>query len=234
MLSEAVEDYLKGVYAVHDKHGKVTTSLLAEKMDVSPASATSMIKKMAEANLVAHEPYQGVTLTETGLKLALEIIRHHRLVELYLSEALGVPWDRVHEEAEKWEHVLSEDVEDRMDKFLGYPTADPHGAPIPTRNGEIVCKKRIHLVDLTPGETAKVVEVSDHDPELLRYLSSLNIGLGTELTLVRIEPFDGPLTLTLEERDYVLGRNVALNIQVTNDKIQATGDTEDEEAVVSG
>ena len=225
MLSAAVEDYLKAVYAVHDKHGKVTTSLLAEKMGVSPASATSMIKKMAEAKLVAHQPYQGVTLSEMGLKLALEIIRHHRLVELYLSEALGVPWDKVHEEAEKWEHVLSEDVEDRMDAFLGYPTADPHGAPIPTRNGELIGKKRIHLIDLPPNDTATVVEVSDHDPELLRYLSSLDIGLGTQLTLVRIEPFDGPLTLSLGgEREYVLGRTVARHIQVTNEAIQAAED----------
>src|SRR5918912_2318913 len=137
MQTQAVEDYLKTIYEIQREQGKVATTVLAERLGIAPASVTGMVKKLAGLHLVAHEPYQGVVLTEAGEKIALEVIRHHRLIERYLAEALAVPWDKVHEEAEKWEHVLSEDMEDRIDALLGHPTTDPHGAPIPARNGTL-------------------------------------------------------------------------------------------------
>ena len=135
LISQAMEDYLKAIYKLVELGGPVTTSALAEYMGVAPASVTNMCKKLAELNLLQYEPYQGVKFTPAGQKLALEVVRHHRLLELYLAEALGVPWDRVHEEAEKLEHVISEDLEDRMAAALGDPSFAPHGAPIPSRAG---------------------------------------------------------------------------------------------------
>jgi DtxR family Mn-dependent transcriptional regulator len=175
MHTQAVEDYLKIIYELQREQGKVATSMLAERLGVAPASATGMIKKLAGMHLVTHEPYQGVVLTAAGEKIALEIIRHHRLIERYLAEALGVPWDQVHDEAEKWEHVLSEALEDRIDAMLGYPTTDPHGAPIPTRNGTIAQLASMRMADLQPGQSAVIVEVSDHDSALLRYLGGLGM-----------------------------------------------------------
>jgi DtxR family transcriptional regulator, Mn-dependent transcriptional regulator len=215
MHTQAVEDYLKSIYKSQEEHSKVTTTGLAELLGVTPASATGMIKKLAEMNLVIYEPYQGVSLTEAGRKIALEVVRHHRLVELYLAEALGVPWDKVHEEAEKWEHVLSEELEDRMDVLLGHPTADPHGAPIPDRDGTIVQLNSDRLVNLAPGQSAIVVEVSDHDSELLRYLGSLNLYPQTEFSVVDVAPFNGPVIIRVGDAVHALGREVATHIFVT-------------------
>ena len=131
-LSDAIQDYLKAIYKLERDGGAVSTSALAAEQGVAPASASAMVKKLAALDLAVHEPYRGVTLTESGERVALEVIRHHRLLELYLAETLGVPWDRVHAEAEVLEHVLSEELEERIDKALGYPTHDPHGDPIPT------------------------------------------------------------------------------------------------------
>lgn len=209
MHTQAVEDYMKTIYELQGASGKVTTTMLAERMAVAPASVTGMLKKLSDMHLVAYTPYQGVKLTEAGRKIALEVVRHHRLVELYLAEALGVPWDRVHDEAEKWEHVLSEDLEDRMDALLGHPTTDPHGAPIPTRQGDIKDLKHVPLTSLKPGQSATISEVSDHDPELLRYLGSLGLYPQTPVQLVQAAPFDGPLTLRVGEDEHVLGKEVA-------------------------
>ena len=152
-----------------------------------------MCKKLAEMKLLDYEPYQGVKFTPMGQKVALEIVRHHRLIELYLAEALGVPWDKVHEEAEKMEHVISEDLEDRMAAALGDPKFDPHGAPIPSRSGVIIRPDSGCLIDMNDGDKLVVVEVDDEDPELLRYLGKLGIYPGTELILVEHAPFGGPL-----------------------------------------
>jgi DtxR family Mn-dependent transcriptional regulator len=173
-----------------------------------------MLKKLSNLNLITYQPYQGVELTEAGTKIALEVLRHHRLVELYLAEALGVPWDRVHEEAEKWEHVLSETLADRMDTLLGYPTNDPHGAPIPTRHGDIADPHETRLIDLKPGQSATIAEVSDHDPSLLRYLASKTLYPNTLIELVDIAPFDGPLTVRVGQHEHTLGREVAGHIFV--------------------
>jgi DtxR family transcriptional regulator, Mn-dependent transcriptional regulator len=215
MHTQAVEDYLKSIYKLQEEQGKVTTTGLAELLGVTPASATGMIKKLAEMNLVSYEPYQGVSLTEAGRKIALEVVRHHRLVELYLAEALGVPWDQVHAEAEKWEHILSEDLEDRMDALLGHPTADPHGAPIPNRDGTIMQINSDRLVNMHRGQSAVVAEVSDHDPELLRYLGSLNIYPQTEFSVVDVAPFNGPVTICVGDAVHALGREVVSHIFVT-------------------
>jgi len=184
MRTPAVEDYLKTIYEIEHDQGRVATTALAERLRVTPASVTGMIKKLADMHLVAYEPYQGVILTEAGRKIALEVIRHHRLIELYLAEALGVPWDRVHEEADKWEHILSEDLEDRIDALLGYPTLDPHGAPIPTREGEMASSPRERLADLQPAQRALIAEVSDHDAVLLRELGACGIYPGTQVEIL--------------------------------------------------
>jgi DtxR family Mn-dependent transcriptional regulator len=214
MHTQAVEDYIKATYEIQAKQGKVATNALAERLGVSPASVTGMIKKLAEMNLVTHEPYQGVRITESGRKIALEVIRHHRLVELYLNQAMGVPWDRVHEEAEKWEHVLSEDIEDRIDEILGHPTHDPHGSPIPTRDGELPETPGVRLVDLDVGTSVVIARVSGADAELLRYLGERGLFPGVELEIVAIEPMKGPITVQLGDRTLVLGREVAKSIAV--------------------
>ncbi|NUQ37884.1 MAG: metal-dependent transcriptional regulator [Caldilineales bacterium] len=170
MHTQAVEDYLKTIFEIQRERGKVATTMLAERLGVAPASATGMIKRLAEMHLVVYTRYQGVTLTEAGRKIALEVIRHHRLVELYLAEALGVPWDQVHAEAEKWEHILSEEIEARMDEALGFPTLDPHGAPIPALDGSMLRPAQDRLRDLGLGQRAIIAEVSDHDAAALRRL----------------------------------------------------------------
>ena len=213
--TQAVEDYLKAVHELERTHDKVTTSALAERLDVAPASVTGMVKKLSEMKLVTHEPYRGVTLTDAGRKLALEVVRHHRLVELYLAEALGVPWDQVHNEAEVWEHVLSEDLEDRIAEHLGHPTTDPHGAPIPSRDGELPESDAMRLDELAPGQSAVVAEVSDHDPELLRYLGSLGLYPQASVTLVDAAPYGGPLTLQVDGEERVLGQEAAEHVYVT-------------------
>jgi DtxR family Mn-dependent transcriptional regulator len=218
MQTQAVEDYLKTIYEIQREQGKVATTVLAERLGIAPASVTGMIKKLAGMRLVAHEPYQGVVLTEAGEQIALEVIRHHRLIERYLAEALGVPWDKVHEEAEKWEHVLSEDMEDRIDALLGHPTTDPHGAPIPDRNGTIAQPAQMRMADLRPGQSAIIAEVSDHDAALLRYLGSLGLYPGTEVHMVAVAPFDGPLTIRLGAVEHALGREVAGQIFVAGIK----------------
>lgn len=216
MRTPAVEDYLKIIYELQHEQGKVATNALAERLGVVPASATGMIKKLAAMHLATHEPYQGVVLTPAGEKIALEVIRHHRLIELYLAEALGVPWDRVHDEAEKWEHVLSEDLEDRIDAMLGHPTIDPHGAPIPSRNGTIAQPASVRLADLRPGQAAVIAEVSDHDSALLRYVGGLGLYPGVDVRVIAVAPFDGPLTIRVGAAEHALGREVTSHIYVSD------------------
>ena len=207
--TQAVEDYLKTIYELQAEGGKVSTTRLSERLGVAPASVTGMVKKLAGMKLVVHEPYQGVELTPAGEKIALEVVRHHRLVESYLAEALGVPWDKVHEEADKWEHVLSEEMEDLMDDKLGYPTTDPHGAPIPRRDGTMPEADLRRLSDLEPGEAAVIAEVSDHDAELLRYLGEMGLFPKAEVSVVSSAPFDGPVTIRINGDEHALGRDIA-------------------------
>src|SRR5690349_1906543 len=180
-MTHAVQDYAKAIYALEEREGAaVSTNALAERMGVTAASASSMVKRLDGLGLVTHVPYRGVQLTDAGTKVALEILRHHRLLELYLAESLGVPWDRVHDEAEVLEHVLSEELEELIAAKLGHPTHDPHGDPIPTRDGRIVEAASIPLNALEPGARGRFARVSDSDPEMLRYLGERGIAPGAE------------------------------------------------------
>ncbi len=215
MPTQPIQDYLKAIYELHAEEGRVTTTALARRMDVAAASATSMIKKLAALGLVRHEPYQGVVLEAPGEQVALEMIRHHRLVESFLADVLGVPWDAVHEEAERWEHVLSEEVEERIDEVLGFPTNDPHGSPIPARDGSIVRPDSVPLAELEPGQSGVVAEVSDRDGDVLRYLARVGLIPHAQVTVLEMEPFEGPLTLRIEGRRQVLARELARDLLVT-------------------
>jgi DtxR family Mn-dependent transcriptional regulator len=213
--TEAVEDYAKAIHALgHREQGPVGTSALAERLGVSPGTVTAMLKRMDELGLVEHEPYRGVTLTPSGEKVALEVIRHHRLIEAYLSEALGMPWDRIHDEAEVLEHYISEDLEDRMAAALGDPAVDPHGDPIPDRGLTLEVDEGVALTDLAPGATAVLRRVSDSDPEMLRYLADHGIRPGARLRVVGVEPFGGPLLVEVDGREHALGEELARKMRV--------------------
>ena len=214
MQTQAVEDYLKSIHELQRQEGRVSTTSLANMMGVTAASTTGMIKKLAKLKLVTYEPYQGVELTRAGEIIALEVIRHHRLIEQYLTEALGVPWDQVDAEAEKWEHVLSDELEARIDAFLGHPERDPHGAPIPSLEGHLPPSSDIRLSELAPGQRAFISEVSDHDPEMLRYLGSLGLFPQVEVKVLKVAPFEGPLTICVEDQEFTLGREVSQYILV--------------------
>src|SRR3984893_7744443 len=179
LVSASVQDYAKAVYALEAREGgAVSTNGLAERLGVTPGSVSAMVRKLSEVGLLEHEPYRGVRLTEQGRKVALEVLRHHRLLELFLAEELGMPWDRVHDEAEVLEHVLSEDLEQLIAARLGNPTLDPHGDPIPTVEFGIDERPTHSLDELTTGVSGRFVRVSDSDPEMLRYLAERGIALG--------------------------------------------------------
>ena len=221
MLSQAIEDYLKFIYKLQhsgNPEQRVTTSVIAERLGVSAASATNMIKKLAEMHLLVHAPYQGVELTSAGEKIALETIRHHRLIELYLAQALGYSWDQIDAEADRLEHAISEEFEDRIDKALGYPTVGAHGEPIPTKQGQIEDLEYSRLSDLCIGQPAVIRRVSDRNPEMLRYMEGLGLQLGTRVEVREKAPFSGPLQLHIDaEKEESLGLEVAHNIFVDAD-----------------
>jgi len=205
-VTAAVEDYAKAIYSLERRGGgPVSTNALADRLGVTAASASGMLRKLADNGLVAHVPYHGVELTEHGRRVALEVMRHHRLLELYLAEQLGVPWDRVHEEAEVLEHVLSEDLEARIAAKLGHPTHDPHGDPIPTPELLVEEGRTVPLDALDAGDSGRLTRVSDGDPEMLRYLTDIGIALGDEVRVVERQPFDGPITVEVGGRRHVLG-----------------------------
>jgi DtxR family Mn-dependent transcriptional regulator len=214
MPSESVQDYLKAIWKL-ERDGPATTSALAAELGVTPASATAMVKKLAGLGLVEHERYRGVRLTPSGERAALEVIRHHRLLELYLMKALGLGLDEVHAEAERLEHYLSEDLESRIDAALGHPTHDPHGDPIPTAELELVADDSRWLTEVADGTEAVVSRVPDGDPELLRYLASLGIVPDQPIVLVGRAPFDGPVTIEIGGARHAIGLGVAVQIRVS-------------------
>ena len=215
IYSAAVEDYVRAIYEMQGEQGKVATTQLAKKMGVASPSVTSMVKKLANLDLVDYEPYRGVALTPAGQKTALKVIRHHRLVESFLVQTLGMPWDQVHAEADRLEHALSDELEARIGAMLGQPSTDPHGAPIPTREGTVAHSDNVRLTDVEPGQEAVVAEVNDRDPSLLRYLGELGLYPGVMIKVVARAPFNGPLTIQIGKTDKVLGRTVAAHVLVT-------------------
>jgi DtxR family transcriptional regulator, Mn-dependent transcriptional regulator len=218
-ISSAIEDYAKAIYALELRAGDaVTTNALADRLGVTPGSASGMVKRLAELGLVEHEPYRGVQLTDDGRRVALEVIRHHRLLELYLVQSLGVPWDRVHEEAEVLEHVLSEELEELIAAKLGNPTHDPHGDPIPTRELTIEEEPTQSLQSLEAGASGRFARVSDSDPEMLRFLADRGISPGDSFEVIDKQPFGGPLFIRFGDDVHVLGGDLAKAMRVEVDQ----------------
>ena len=213
VLSQAVEDYLKAIYKLQGD-GRVATNDIAQAMDVSSASVTNMLKRLTRMELVDHASYKGVRLTEGGTRVALEIIRHHRLLETYLKEVMGFSWSEMHAEAERLEHHISEEFEERIDEMLGFPTHDPHGHPIPTKDGQIADSATQTLAETEPGSQVVVHHVHDADAELLEYLESAGLLPNSQVEVLNKEPFDGPLTVSLESGERTIGREVARHVFV--------------------
>jgi len=216
VATEAMENYVKAIYGLQlrGEGTPVSTNALADRLSVTPASASGMVKKLAERGLVRHVPYRGVELSADGEALALEVLRHHRLLELYLSESLGVPWDRVHDEAEVLEHVLSEELEELIAAKLGDPTHDPHGDPIPTRDGQIDEGRTQPLDELDAGARGTFVRVSDSDPGMLRWLAERGISPGDAFEVTERQPFGGPLFVRFGGDVHVLGGGLARAMRV--------------------
>jgi DtxR family Mn-dependent transcriptional regulator len=214
-ISSAIEDYAKAIYGLERRSSDaVTTNALAERLGVTPASASGMVKRLGELGLVEHRPYHGVSLTDGGRRVALEVIRHHRLLELYLVETLGVPWDRVHEEAEVLEHVLSEELEELIATKLGNPTRDPHGDPIPTRELTIEEGPTQSLQMLEAGARGTFTRVSDSEPDMLRFLAERGIAPGDEFEVIDKQPFGGPLFVRFGDHVHVLGGKLTRSMRV--------------------
>ena len=214
-LSVAIQDYLKEIYKLQASGERATTTAIARRMGVAPSSATSMLKKLAVLGLAEHAPYRGVELSEAGTKIALEVIRHHRLLEQYLAETLGLGIDAVHAEADRLEHVISEELEARMDEQLGFPTHDPHGDPIPDAGLNVDRTRLRSLEALVPGEQATVRRIPDGDADLLRYLADLTLLPGRRVTMRRSEPFGGPLTVDVDGSEHAISRELAGQIGVS-------------------
>ena len=214
MISHAMEDYLKAIYLLGQDNKKVSTSRLAENLECSAASVTNMLQKLASLKLVQYRPYQGVDLTEAGAGVALEIIRHHRLIELYLKEVLGYSWDKVHAEAEELEHVMSEELEERIDKALGYPTRDPHGHPIPGKDGTMAEERFPSLWEVQESTDVIVARVDDRDASVLRHLASLGIHPEVEIQVLQKAPFNGPVLINLDSTEHSLSEELARQIFV--------------------
>lgn len=212
---QAIEDYLKTIYTLSQKSAPVSTSRIAEAREVAPASATNMVQRLSKLNLVVYEKHRGVTLTETGQKLALEVIRHHRLLELYLMEALGFGWDEVHEQADILEHVISEKLEQRIADALNDPQFDPHGDPIPSKEGVMPQRATVLLSEAAPHSQVRIARVPHGTSgKRLRYLETLGLLPGTAVTIEEIAPFDGPITIRVNDKRQVVGFGLATTILV--------------------
>jgi DtxR family Mn-dependent transcriptional regulator len=220
-----MEDYLKAVYRLKSDGGAVTTQRLADELGISGPSVTNMVKRLDELKMVRHARYQGVELTDAGERVALEVLRHHRLLEVYLAESLGFPWDEVHAEAERLEHLVSDELERRIDRALGHPTFDPHGAPIPSSDGVMPTHSDRRLVDLDPGDVAVVEQVSDRDPEQLRYLATLGLRPGQRVELMERLPFEGPIRLRVGDDEHLIGAPLARIVFVVNEPDGSEGST---------
>jgi DtxR family Mn-dependent transcriptional regulator len=213
-LTAPVEDYLKAIYAIEQAGDAAGTNEIASRLAIAAASVSGMVRRLADQGLVAYERYRGVRLTDAGRRAALRTIRRHRVIEAYLAKALGYAWDRVHEEAERLEHAASDELIDRMAAAIGEPVTDPHGHPIPSRDGTIDETRHQTLSDLATGQRSRVMRVSDEDSELLRYLARIGIRPGVIVTLAERAPFDGPLTLRVGRGTVQVGPALASRVRV--------------------
>jgi DtxR family Mn-dependent transcriptional regulator len=216
VLSESIQDYLKTIYQLRQGAERVTTNALAGQLGIAAASVTGMLKKLSELRLVEYEPYQGARLTPAGEKIALEVIRHHRLLELYLRDAMGYTWDQVHDEAERLEHAISEEFADRMSQLLGDPKIDPHGNPIPSKDGTVAAPSRRKLSDAAPGETVEIERIEEDDTALLRRVAELGLMPGARLVVARPAPGDDAVAARTEHgrRQVRIERDVASRVFV--------------------
>lgn len=218
-LTPRISDCLKVIYDMQERGQKVSTSATSERLGVSDATVTMLFKDFAAAGWVEHVPYKGVRLTRLGEQKAIEVIRHHRLLELYLARELGYSWDKVHDEADKLEHVISEEFEDKLDALLGYPTVDPHGDPIPSKSGVIVARDGQTLSQLELGQPACILRVNDQHPEKLCYLGKLGLYPNTRVEVLERGPFGGPMRILIgegqEQVECVVGKELADQITVT-------------------
>jgi DtxR family transcriptional regulator, Mn-dependent transcriptional regulator len=223
-LAPRISDCLKLIFTMQDRGQKVTTSAVSEQLGVSDATVTMLFKDFAEAGWVEHVPYRGVRLTSVGESKAMEVIRHHRLLELYLARELGYSWDKVHAEADKLEHVISEEFEDKVDALLGYPTVDPHGDPIPSKDGIIAVRKGCTLTQLKDGQAALILRINDQNPEKLCYLGQLGLYPETSVQMLGRAPFSGPIRILVGEKphqvEHMLGVELAEQIIVTSAEAQ--------------
>jgi DtxR family transcriptional regulator, Mn-dependent transcriptional regulator len=225
--SPAVEDYCKAIFTLESRADEpVSTNALAERLGITPGSVSAMLKRLGELGLIEHHPYRGVRLTAAGRRVALEVIRHHRLIELFLAESLQMPWDRVHDEAEVLEHVISEDLEQLIAAKLGEPTIDPHGDPIPSAELELNEPETHPLDRLVEGDEGVFVRVSDADPEMLRYLSTQGISPGDRLRVRERQPFGGPVLVSFAEGgpDQAIGGRLARAMRVQLDPDSPEGE----------
>jgi DtxR family Mn-dependent transcriptional regulator len=219
LRSPAVEDYSKAIFALQARSGEsVSTTALAERLGITPGSVSAMLKKLDELGLITHVPYRGVRLTADGRRLALEVIRHHRLLESFLADSLGMSWDRVHAEAEVLEHVLSDDLEQLIATKLGHPTVDPHGDPIPNAELELQEPSTHTMESLQSGAKGIFVRVSDSDPEMLRYLAGCGISPGDRFGVRARQPFGGPLFVVFGAREHAIGGQLARAMRVQVDE----------------
>ena len=213
--NEGAENYAKALYELQSREASaVGTTAVAERLGVTPASASGMLRRLADEGVVEYTPYHGARLTPEGERIALEVIRHHRLLELFLSEELGMPWDRVHAEAEVLEHHISEELEELIADKLGEPALDPHGDPIPDRDLALSADDSVPLTDLDPGEEGVFTRVSDSDAEMLRYLAERAIQPGARLLVMGREPFGGPLMVEIAGHTHPLGSELAGSMRV--------------------
>jgi len=217
MISASVEDYLKAVYYLQEETGEVSTSKLSELLNIQPASVTGMVKRMAGMNLLLYKPYRKIKLTAKGRREALKILRRHRLIELFLVNIMGLPWNRVHDEAEKWEHVVSDYVVERMEQLLGHPSHDPHGAPIPNKSGTIKRNKSISLAECPVSAEGIVAEVDDKDADLLHYLEQIGIRPGIKLKIASVESAGGVITIIIGGKKRIISKKAANKVYINTD-----------------
>ncbi len=217
-LTRSVEDYLKAIYRLSPRGRAAATSEIAQRLELSPASVSGMVKRLSEQGLLEHVPYKGVQLTPEGRRAALRMLRRHRLIEAYLVAFLGYTWDTVHAEAERLEHAVSDTLVDRMAAVLGHPAVDPHGDPIPTSEGDILELATTPLSEVPTGATAEICQVEEGQPDRLRYIASIGLRPGVQVTVVDRQPFQGPITIAVEGDTHVIGHELAQVVRCAADE----------------